>query len=228
MFVETYRSHIGYVAPDGDVRPVRVHRRRPQRHGARRRRLPLRHAERRRGRPLARGRDAAALDPAHHAGRRHRDGRHRDRRHPVPGAQRPRLRPRRPAVLHRPGPLRRGRAARPRLHLRPRPLRRGRAPGRAAVGLPERHRGRGLRRRRLGRVVHPPGRAACGGRRHDRRRDAPGGAHPGRPEGRRERRPLRHHGDLRRHRHRVAGRLAAWTSWPSGPCRRTARSTARG
>ncbi len=65
---------------------------------------PVRLPERRHGRSVAGRGDVGAVDPADRAGGRPgRDHRDRDRRDRPQRAQRPRLRTRRPALLHRPG-----------------------------------------------------------------------------------------------------------------------------
>ena len=87
---------------------------------ARRSRRALRLPERRHGRPLARSGDERALDPEGPAGRQGRDPLHRGRGHQAQRPERPRLRRRRPARVHRSRHLQPGRP-RPELHLRPRP-----------------------------------------------------------------------------------------------------------
>ena len=207
--VETYTSKI--VAWSARARPPRLCglRRRAQRLHARQRRGRLHHPERRHRRRVAGRGDGPALDPEGLAGRARRDGRHRGRRHPAPGAQRPHLRTGRPPLLHRPGglPARRP-EARPRLRAGAR--RHGRAPRGDAERLPQRHRRRAGRERRVGRVVRA--RVSIASARASRPSRSPGCPRATSPTGSRSPRTA------------TCGSPRSWAAaWTS--CGRTARSS---
>ena len=135
---------------------------------------------------------SVAVDPAHRArGRAGGDHRDRARRQALQRPQRPRLRAGRPALLHRPGHVPAGRPASRRTCSCWRPTARGRLLAELdAADVPQRHRHRGRRQRRLGGVVHGHGPSPATrhgrhrGHRAPARRQAGRGRHGGGADGR--------------------------------------------
>ena len=145
---------------------LRLCRRRAERLHARhrRRRLLDPDAECRR---LGRARASPAVDPEDAARRQGRDPGHRGRRQEIRRSERPHLRPRRPALLHRFRRLEPGRQAASRPHRRHREGRHRQDPRGTRLRLSERHRRRAGRLDRLGRILHAPRRAPHARRQED-------------------------------------------------------------